>query len=87
MASWPLSGSSCYAHLTRSKGRVSPPLLREHVLRELCACGCKAGSLRYEPLFLPGHYDESEEIDSRDKETVVGGTDSLSKLWDASHIR
>lgn len=36
--------------------------------------------------FLPGHHDESEEIDSRNKETVVGGTDSLPKLRDAAYI-
>ncbi len=37
--------------------------------------------------FLLGHHDESEKIDSRDKETVVGGADSLPKLWDAPYIR
>ncbi len=85
---WLLGAFSCYAHLSRLKVRASLALLRKHVLRGPCAWGYMTPALCDMSLhFLLGHHDESEKIDSRDKETVVGGADSLPKLWDAPYIR
>lgn len=84
---WPLSASSCYAHLARSKVRAALALLRGHVLRGLCVFALKPVLRDLSLHFLPGYHDESEEIDSRNKETVVGGANSLSKLRDAPYIR